>query len=427
MKRILIANQNSLWASECKRILQADGHFVKLVYMKSSLQRVLNKDSVFDLLVIRDSLTFLTEQQPIPYPFILVGCDNVSDLKEGAVNCLPSNIIPKDLCNFVKSAINTGNPSQKFGKFIGVSTVMQNVYKKIEAAATSQATVCITGESGTGKELCAQAIHKLSSRSDKPFIPVNCAAIPESLMESELFGHIKGAFTSADMERIGMVKIAEGGTLFLDEIGELPLSMQAKLLRFLQNFNYNPVGSSVSCKANIRVICATNRDLLEQVEAGLFRADLYYRLFVISISMPPLCGRADDILDIAYDCLRYFSKKEGKSFESFEKDVQDIICMYKWHGNVRELKNIINQIVVMQDAKKVTIDMLPDFIKVDSNIRPNIDYIADIQPLHIVERKAIENALKCSNGNIARAAAMLEINPSTLYRKRDSWNSQISA
>lgn len=314
-----------------------------------------------------------------------------------------------------------------FGGFIGVSGPMQIVYDVIQNAAKSNATVFITGESGTGKELCAEAIHRYSNRANKPFIAINCAAIPRELLESELFGHVKGAFTGAVADRNGAIAMASGGTLFLDEIAEMAPDMQTKLLRFLQNLTYRKIGGSRDEKANVRIVCATNKDPLLEICAGRLRQDLYYRLHVIPIHMPPLRERQNDIIDLADFFLKLYAREEGKSFRSFTPEAEHILLSSTWPGNVRQLQNIVRGIAVLQDGRMVTASMLPVFLwqKDEGSGHDHPESGSDaIRPLWEVERSAIEKAIQHCAGNIPRAAAMLEISPSTIYRKKLSWDKQ---
>lgn len=324
-----------------------------------------------------------------------------------------------------------------FGGFIGISPPMQIVYDIIENAAKSSATVFITGESGTGKEVCAEAIHRYSKRSRAPFIAINCAAIPRELLESELFGHVKGAFTGAMMDREGAVSLASGGTLFLDEIAEMAPDMQTKLLRFLQNLTYQKVGSGKIEKANVRILCATNRDPLEEIRLGRLRQDLYYRLHVIPIKMPPLRNRKSDIIDLADYFLKLYAREELKQFRSISPDAEKKLLSYSWPGNVRQLQNVIRGIVVMHDRKIVMPDMLPHDLDMDLSIIPSTSSLPtavhadqnqdDITPLWKIEKQAIESAIAMCEGNIPKAAAMLEISPSTIYRKKMNWDKGASS
>ncbi|MDM8568202.1 sigma-54 dependent transcriptional regulator [Thiotrichales bacterium HSG1] len=325
--------------------------------------------------------------------------------------------------------------------FVGASPPMQAVYQMIENAASSKATVFITGESGTGKELCAEAIHKCSPRSKKPFVALNCAAIPKDLMESQIFGHVKGAFTGAVSDQDGAAVQADGGTLFLDEIGDMSPDLQSKLLRFVQTSTIQKIGGSKLRKVDVRFICATNRDPLLEVQEKRFREDLYYRLHVIPITLPPLRERGDDILLIARDFLEKYAKEEDKLFTEFSTDSEAVLLSYDWPGNIRQLQNIVRNVVVLNNSKQVTPEMLPEPLDklsqeyktitnesdLDSNCK-TVDSVVstftrrkNIRPLWQVEKEAIQYAIKLCNGSISKAAGLLEVSPSTLYRKCQSW------
>ncbi len=325
---------------------------------------------------------------------------------------------------------------EDFFGFIGASRAMQGVYRIIESAAPSAATVFITGDSGTGKELCARAIHQESPRRDKPFIALNCAAIPRDLIESEIFGHVKGAFTGAVAEREGAAVAADGGTLFLDELCEMDLDLQSKLLRFIQTGQVQKVGTNQVRKVDVRFVCATNRNPLREVEDGRFREDLYYRLHVIPIALPALREREQDVVLIARRLLRQFAEEEHKAFTHFSPEVERVFCSYAWPGNVRQVQNVVRNLVVLNQAEEVTLAMLPPPLNEQSlqHERPNNPLLLvpapaqrtepggeEIKPLWMVERDAIERAIALCGGNIPKAAAYLEVSPSTLYRKKTTW------
>jgi two-component system repressor protein LuxO len=260
--------------------------------------------------------------------------------------------------------------------FIGSSESMQKVYKTIDSAASSKASIFITGESGTGKEVCAEAIHSVSNRSSQPFIALNCAAIPKDLIESELFGHVKGAFTGALIERKGAAELASGGTLFLDELCEMELDLQTKLLRFIQTGTFQKVGSSKLSRVDVRFVCATNKDPWQEVLKGRFREDLFYRLYVIPLHLPPLRERGDDIIEIAYSLLSFISIEENKQFGKFSEEVLRHFVAYPWPGNVRQLQNVLRNIVVLNQGTEVLLSMLPtplDKFKLDQYSQHNTD------------------------------------------------------
>ncbi|MFC7049560.1 sigma-54-dependent transcriptional regulator [Emcibacter nanhaiensis] len=328
---------------------------------------------------------------------------------------------------------------KEFCNMLGSSLAMQSVYRTIENVASSKATVFITGESGTGKELAAHAIHELSPRRNQEFVVLNCGAIPKDLMESEIFGHVKGAFTGAIDNREGAAHKADGGTLFLDEIGEMDMDLQAKLLRFIQSGTFQKVGSTTTHKVDIRFVCATNRDPLKMVETGLFREDLYYRLNVVPIHMPPLRERGRDKLEIAYALLDNFTREEGKHFVRFSPEVEKVFLHHPWPGNVRQMQNIIRNVVVLHNGEEVSLEMLPapfnsyDVTTPSATVVEKVAQTGDnvvvlpkmspkaIRPLEEQEREIIEEAIRLCDGNITKAAGYLEINPSTIYRKMKSW------
>lgn len=328
------------------------------------------------------------------------------------------------------NALSNNSGHHNFGGFIGTSPVMLELYSHIEAAAKSQATVFITGESGTGKEVCAEAIHRCSPRADKPFIPINCAAIPRDLIESELFGHVKGAFTGAISNRDGAAALANGGTLFLDEIAEMSLDTQTKLLRFIQSRSYQKVGGGRLETTDVRILCATNRDPLEEVKQGHFREDLFYRLHVLPVFMPPLRERGDDVIDIALTFLRTFAQEESKNFTGLTDTSEKMLRDYYWPGNIRQLQNVMRNIVVLHNGYLVTENMLPpellhpcnaSHIETAHPLPATIPQDTTIKPLELVEHEAIQNAIKICQGNIPQAAAALGVSPSTLYRKKAQW------
>jgi len=331
---------------------------------------------------------------------------------------------------------------REFHGFVGASLPMQAVYRIIESAAPSNASVFITGLSGTGKELCAEAIHRSSPRHGKPFVAINCAAIPKDLVESEIFGHVKGAFTGAVAERDGAATQADGGTLFLDEVCEMPLALQATLLRFVQTGTFSRVGESKTRSVDVRFVCATNRDPYEEVRNGRLREDLYFRLHVIPVHLPPLRDRAEDIMTLAGHFVEEYAALEGKRFNGMSAEVEAIFMAYDWPGNVREMQNVLRTIVVLNNEETITAAMLPPMLTRDappataSPVTPSpamADAPADaapplsdiaVAPMWKVEKALIDKALAMTDGNVPRAAALLEISPSTIYRKKQMWEEQ---
>ncbi|MDC5806775.1 sigma-54 dependent transcriptional regulator [Vibrio europaeus] len=346
----------------------------------------------------------------------------------------------------------------RFHGFIGSSLPMQGVYKIIDSVAPTTASVFIVGESGTGKEVCAEAIHKESKRKDKPFVAINCGAIPKDLMESEIFGHVKGAFTGATADRKGAASMANGGTLFLDELCEMELEMQKKLLRFLQTGTFTPLGANKEMKVDVRIICATNRDPLVEVEEGRFREDLYYRVHVVPLDMPPLRERGNDILTLATHFLKLYAKEDGKKFNAIHRDAESTLKRYAWPGNVRQLQNIVRNIVVLNDDSHLRLEHLPEQLTASRKPKPTttskptptsqnpvmqatehevagevmqsivsespIDKPNTIRPMWQIEREAIQQAIDYCDGNVLNAAVLLELSPSTVYRKKQAWEAE---
>jgi two-component system repressor protein LuxO len=367
----------------------------------------------------------------------------VEAMRQGAYDFIVKPFAPDRLRVTIKNALDRRRleslaatselaKSGQFSGLIGASLPMRAVYNVIDNTARSRATVFITGESGTGKELCAQAVHQLSPRRNGPFVAVNCGAIPKDLMESEMFGHVKGAFTGAATVREGAIARAKGGTLFLDEICEMDPVLQVKLLRVLQSDEFTKVGGSEVERADVRYVCATNREPWAAVRAGNFREDLYYRLHVVPCAMPPLRERDDDVLLLARHFLAQYAKEEGKSFDDFAADAVAALTRHAWPGNVRELQNVLRNVVLFNDGAVVTAAMLP---RLDANLpnrltvaaarfeRPASDEPGTpvVRPLWQIEKEAIEEALARCHGNVPRAAALLEINPSTIYRRKAEW------
>ncbi len=298
---------------------------------------------------------------------------------------------------------------------IGTSPVVRRAIDLVQQVAPARTTVLLQGESGTGKEVFARAIHRLSGRKG-PFVAVNCAAIPESLMESELFGHEKGAFTGAVASKPGQFQLAEQGTLLLDEIADLPLGLQAKLLRVLQEGEVQRVGGALPQRVEVRLLAATNRDLEAEVEAGRFRADLYYRLAVITIELPPLRQRADDVTSLAQYFLRRFALQNGKASLALSHEAMAALQSYAWPGNVRELENAMERAVVLARGETILPSDLPDRVARSEGGSSEIRFAAGT-PLEEIERMAIAETLRLTGGDKRRAAALLGIAVRTLYRR----------
>ena len=307
-------------------------------------------------------------------------------------------------------------------EMIGKSSELNKVKIMISKAAPTKANVLITGESGVGKELVANAIHKQSPRADKPFIIVHCAALSESLLESELFGFEKGAFTGAEAQHKGRFELANGGTIFLDEIGEINPSTQVKLLRVLQEKKFERVGGEQTISVDVRVVAATNRNLEEEVKAGKFREDLYYRLNVVRIEMPPLRERKDDLPLLMHSFLREFNIENEKNIKGFDNRAKASLIKYNWPGNIRELKNCIESAVVMCTGEEIKLEDLP------SSIRANSEEKSIMIPLGIpmeeAEKIIIQENLAANNNNKTKTADILKIGRKTLHRKIEEWENK---
>lgn len=363
--------------------------------------------------------------------------DAIRALREGAYDYISKPFQIDDLRAVLRNALEarrlrqenlesleSGEESHRFGEIIGKSSEIVEVFDMISRIAPSKASVLIIGESGTGKELVAKAIHRESPRARRPFVTVNCTAIPETLLESEMFGHVKGSFTGAVVNKPGLVEAAHTGTLFLDEVGEIPLSIQAKLLRFLQEREFRRVGGNEYKKVDVRVIAATNKKLEKEMETGLFREDLYYRLNVIRISLPPLREREDDIPLLVDHFLAKFALEQGKQIEKVSSLAARVLSNYDYPGNVRELENLIERCVTLERSDQLTAENLPPKL-VEQPPPASAPGEMDIPPDGIdlnrvteeVERQLVSRALALTGGNRSRASRLLGISLRSLrYR-----------
>jgi DNA-binding NtrC family response regulator len=382
----------------------------------------------------------------------------VEAVRSGAFDYIARPFSPSRLVTAVQTALSTRqqhtapkasptrtNTAIDESRFIGNCDAMRTVFTTLTAAARSQASVFICGESGTGKELAAEAVHKGSTRSHRPFVAINCGAVPRDLLESTLFGHARGAFTGATDSVEGAAERADGGTLFLDELGEMDIALQVKLLRFIQSGTYQRVGDPRPHQANIRFVAATNRDPAAAIAEGRLREDLFYRLCVVRVVMPPLRDRGSDVMLIARRFLEHYARLEGREFRSIAPEVEDAFIRDRWPGNVRELQNVIHEAVVLHNQPVLTIDLLsgerfshvsgrlPESLQVRSITMPHFAVAATVGPpqgqasigrLSDAEQNYIEWAIRCCNGNLQAASRKLGISPSTIYRKREMWARQ---
>ena len=319
-----------------------------------------------------------------------------------------------------------------FDQIITVSPVMEGIFELMGHAVESRVTVLVEGESGTGKELVARALHYNGPRKDRPFVAINCAGIPPTLLESELFGFEKGAFTGATSRKAGKFELADGGTLFLDEIGEMPLSLQPKILRVLQEREVERLGGSSPTPINVRIICATNRELQEEVRAGRFREDLFYRLAVFPVRIPPLRDRALDVPVLAQHFLQQASAEEGKTINSFSPAVLEVLASHDFPGNVRELENIVSHAVVLATGNQIRMENLPETIRLgrgdrmersvsggrgDTVLAGAFHTVDDILSMKEVEARVIRRTVELCDGNLVKTAEKLGISRATLYRR----------
>ncbi|MDE3019274.1 MAG: sigma-54-dependent Fis family transcriptional regulator [Nitrospirota bacterium] len=355
----------------------------------------------------------------------------IEAMKQGAYDYLTKPVKTEELVLVMEKALREAalrrevgrlrrevHKEYSFHQILGKSKPMQQVFDLIRRVADSPTNVLITGESGTGKELVAKAIHYNSERRDAPFVPVNCAAIPEALLESELFGHMKGAFTDAKGDKRGLFEEAQKGTLFLDEISELPLMLQAKILRAIQEREIRRVGATRSMPVDVRIIAATNLHLAEEVKAKRFREDLYYRLNVIEIHLPPLRERREDIPMLVEAFLKKCAEASHKNLRGMNETALALLMDYTWPGNVRELENVIERAVTLARGEKIVPDDLPPAIQGARGDRAVIDEAAErILPLADVEKEYILRILEKTGGNKYQAAQTLGIDRKTLYRK----------
>jgi DNA-binding NtrC family response regulator len=378
-------------------------------------------------LEVQIPIIFITGHGDIPM--------TVRAMKAGAIEFLTKPFRAEDLLNAVEQAINCGLQSEqlktkpaaekpscknkpcseiRFAELVGHSAALRRVLKEVETVAPTDSTVLITGETGTGKELIARAIHKRSRRSSRAFVSVNCAAIPQSLIASELFGHERGAFTGALQRRVGRFELADGGTIFLDEIGDLPADTQTALLRVLQEREFERVGGTQSMRADVRVIAATNRDLKAAMTAGAFRSDLFYRLNVFPIEMPPLRERREDIPLLVEHFIDRFARKAGKQIRGINQKSLGLLQSYPWPGNIRELQNVIERSVIVCETEDFTVD--EDWLAREPVKTQPLDRSLSDRLL-TQEKELIEAALAETKGKISRAAATLRLPRSTLESK----------
>jgi len=434
-KRILVLDDNTITRDVIKRNLAAHGY---QVYTAGNfeLAREIMKEIDLDVAITDlkmpdisglDVITYITENYKNTEIIVITGYPTINSavdaVKLGADDYLTKPFTDVELLAAVKKSLEKQSNKREFNReikdgfgekfgIIGNSSKMLEVFKTIKKASEINSTVLITGESGTGKELVARAIHYVGFRAAAPFVPINCGAIPETLLESELFGYVKGAFTGAHTTRNGFFQSADKGTIFLDEISETSLMLQIKLLRVIQEKEVYMVGSNRSQKVDVRILVASNKKLYELVDLGKFREDLYYRLNVLTIEIPPLRERGTDIFLLAnYFAVKY-AREFNKAIPTIQDEVLEIFGKYNWPGNVRELENLVHRLVIMDEDQKIRKADLPDFMK--SRISSSSDMKRSLQE---VELEHIKNVLEFTGNNKTKAAEILQIDRKTLNNK----------
>jgi DNA-binding NtrC family response regulator len=450
MAKILIADDDPTILSLLNKILIAKGYEVKLAEHGGVAEKLL-KSEQFDLLISDikmepvDGMQLLKstrQMRPSVGVIMLTAYATVSTaveaMKEGAFDYIPKPFKIDELLATVKRALDyqhslseqiSGTPQMEtkkyFGNIVAESDPMINVCEMVKRVAPTKTTIMVTGESGTGKELVAEALHSYSARSEEPFIPVNCAALPETLIESELFGHVRGAFTGANANKEGLFHAAKGGSLFLDEINSIPIHLQSKLLRAIQNKKIRKVGGNDECEVDVRIIAASNRNLEAMVKEGTFREDLFYRLNVISIEIPPLNQRPEDVLALAQHFIS--QEMEGGEFPVMDNAVLAILQNYTWPGNVRELQNVIQHCLTFLKDGKITKETLPSKLIISYEENPgsrNAALSGEFEKgkslkafLRAKEKEYLKTVIDTLGGDKVAAAKELDISLATLYRK----------
>jgi DNA-binding NtrC family response regulator len=424
---------SSILKSEGLTVFGAENADKALGYLDENIDVVLSDLQMGDVSGI-ELLTLWKKQKPDTQFILLTGHSSINSaveaIKAGAFDYLTKPVNPDELILQIRRAVESvakdkeidhlrRRLDQRFGldQIVGQSKLMKDVFAKIQRAAPVDSTVLILGESGTGKELVAQALHHNSNRKKGPFVAVNCAAVPATLVESELFGHVRGAFTGATDRRMGRFEQADGGTLFIDEIGDFELGLQAKLLRVLETLTVTPVGGHEDHKVSVRVLAATSRDIRKMVDEGKFREDLYYRLNVVTINLPPLRDRPDDVPILVEHFLKEITENKHTASRRVAREVMERFVEYRWQGNVRELRNTLESMMVLADTEIMTLKDLPDRIAQapTQNLAPK--ELPTGLTMEELEKLAITKALDQCAGNRTHAAGRLGISVRTLQRK----------
>ena len=454
--RILVVDDELIVCESCQRILEEEGYEVEVALSgQEAFEKM--KESLFDIVITDlkmptidgiDVLKYIRKEFPDTIVIMITGFSTVETaveaMKLGAFDYIPKPFTPDEVSVVVKKALEKRSLQleniylrqelqEKYGfhNIVGKSKKMQEIYRIIAKVAPTDSTVLIYGQSGTGKELIARAIHFNSLRREKQFVPVDCAVLSENLLESELFGHIRGSFTGAVTTKPGLFEIADGGTVFLDEVGNISLSIQAKLLRVLQEREFTPVGGTKIKKVDIRLVAATNKTLEKMIKEETFREDLYYRLNIVPMYLPSLKERQEDIPMLAIHFLKKYSEEMGKTIKGFTPEAMERLIRYHWPGNVRELENVIERSVVMVDGEMVQPEhlILPKEQEqggIEIQVPLTSDGLKELKKhlrekaVEDVERAFVTNALERNNGNVTRASeevGMLRPNFQALMRK----------
>ncbi len=445
---ILIVDDEKNIREGLGKALQLDGYAVILAENGNSAVAAISENEI-DLVISdlkmpgmtgEELLKYVTSKYPTIQVIILTGHGTIESavnaMRDGAYDFLTKPVNLDRLSLLVRRALSKRElvlqhralqeevdrirSKQKYARIIGKSSQMKKIMEIIEQVAPTKAAILITGESGVGKELVADAIQVLSDRKDKPFIKVHCAALSESLLESELFGHEKGAFTGAIARKRGRFELAHTGTILLDEIGEVSQSVQIKLLRVLQEKSFERVGGEETIEVDVRIFAATNKDLKAEISEGNFREDLYYRLNVVNIHVPPLRDRKEDVQLLTVAFLNHFSEENGKVIEGIDKKAKTALYNYSWPGNIRELQNCIESAVVLAKGNILTVDDLPPSVAADSD--SNYIRIDLGTSLPEAEKEIIRCTLIAQNGNKSKTAEVLGIGRKTLHRKLQEYS-----
>jgi DNA-binding NtrC family response regulator len=446
--RVLVVEDNEAERRAISQILKGQGYTVygaenadkAISYVDENIDVVLSDLEMGDVSGM-DLLNLWKKRKPETLFILLTGHGKIDSaveaIKSGAYDYVTKPINPDEICVLIKRAVESiikdreivnkdkeidhlrRRLDQKFGldKIIGQSKQMKDIFARVQRAAPVDSTVLILGESGTGKELVAQALHHNSPRKKGPFVAVNCAAVPATLVESELFGHVKGAFTGATDRRMGRFEQANGGSLFIDEIGDFELGLQAKLLRVLETLTLTPVGGHEDMKVDVRVIAATSRDIRKMVENGTFREDLFYRLNVVQVNLPPLRDRTDDVPILVEHFLKEISESKHTPTKKISPEVMRCFLSYRWPGNVRELRNALESMMVLADGEMLTENDIPDRIREGCDAPTTAKHFSSNMSMDELERLAISKALDQCGGNRTHAAGRLGISVRTLQRK----------